>query len=797
MIGTTFQALLSHWWHNKLQLFTLLAGLALATALWSGVQAINAEARASYAAASNTLDQGQFDQLRRDDGGLIDHAIYVALRRAGWLVSPIVEGEVAGQRLIGIEPLTAPPALRPFDLTETEQMQDAVTGADVVFAHPRTLADIQNQLPVTGFPTETLSPGLAIADIGLAQRLIGKSGQFDALIVLQGQPIRQALLADIAPDLLLTKAQSGTDVARLTDSFHLNLSAFGLLSFAVGLFIVNGAIGLAFEQRRPVIRTLRAIGVPLNTLIALMVLELLALSLLAGAIGVMLGYLVASALLPDVAATLRGLYGAEVAGTLQLRPIWWLSGLAIAVGGALAAALRAFWQLARMPILAGTHRRALALATGRTAFVQGVVAVALLAAACALALFGTGLAAGFALLGTLLLGAALLLPVVLDRIIAFAENRAANVIPQWFWADSRQQLPGLSLALMALLLAMAANVGVSTMVSSFRVTFTAFLDQRLSSELYVAAETVEQGQEIVAFVTPRVDAVLPIQFVDRDIFGHPSEVYGSRDHATFRDNWRFLEATETPWDAVRDGKGILINEQLARRSGIWTGGLINLDGAALEIVGVYGDYGNPIGQAVINENLFALLFPETQPTRFGLRMAAEDVTPLMDDLNARFELPSETLINQAGIKAFSLGIFERTFTVTGALNVLTLSVAGFAILMSLLTLATMRVPQLAPVWAMGLTRRSIGQIELLRAVLFAALTALIALPLGLVLAWVLLNVVNVAAFGWQLPMHVFPLEYLKLGLLALVAAIVAALWPAWRLANTPPSDLLKVFANER
>jgi putative ABC transport system permease protein len=57
MIAAGLLALLSHWRRHKLQLVTLVAGLALATALWSGVQAINSEARASYAEAANTLDE--------------------------------------------------------------------------------------------------------------------------------------------------------------------------------------------------------------------------------------------------------------------------------------------------------------------------------------------------------------------------------------------------------------------------------------------------------------------------------------------------------------------------------------------------------------------------------------------------------------------------------------------------------------------------------------------------------------------------------------------------------------------
>lgn len=48
MTGTALMALLSHWRRKPGQLATLIMGLGLATALWTSVQAINAEARASY-----------------------------------------------------------------------------------------------------------------------------------------------------------------------------------------------------------------------------------------------------------------------------------------------------------------------------------------------------------------------------------------------------------------------------------------------------------------------------------------------------------------------------------------------------------------------------------------------------------------------------------------------------------------------------------------------------------------------------------------------------------------------------
>ncbi len=793
MTRAGFQALWSHWRRNPLQLFTLVAGLALATALWSGVQAVNVEARASYDAAAETLGEAQYDQLRPRSGGTIPQDRYVALRRAGWLVAPVLEGEFAvnGERLrlVGIDPLTAPAGLG----TGGEEVDlAAFLGGRVILANAETSARLGSIADVTILVRNSVAPGTIVTDIGSAQRLLQRAGAISRLILLPGQPLGRPPLAAIAPDLILDPAQGGTDMGRLTDSFHLNLTAFGLLSFAVGIFIVHGAIGLAFEQRRGMVRTLRALGMPLRRLVGLMVAELFLLALLAGGLGVVLGYLVAAALLPDVAATLRGLYGVQVAGTLGLRPAWWATGLGMALLGTALAAGGALWRIARMPLLASAQPRVWGVAASRGRLFLAALAVILLLAALGLALWGKGLVLGFALLACLLIGAALALPLILDAILAFGQRHARRVIAEWFWADTRAQLPGLSLALMALLLAMAANVGVSTMVSSFRLTFTGFLDQRLASELYIRTDN---GAALEAFAAPRSREVLPIQSIDMPLAGLPAQVYGARIGATYRDNWAFLAATTDVWDSVAEGQAVIVNEQLARRAGLWVGDRLTVGTLTLPIAGVFGDYGNPVGQAILAEPVFKRLFPGEAPTRFGLR--SDNPIALRRALIDGLGLPEGQIVDQAALKALSLQVFERTFTVTAALNVLTLAVAAFAILMSLLTLAAMRLPHLAPVWALGLTRRQLGGLELLRALLLALLTATLALPLGLALAWTLLAVVNVEAFGWRLPMYLFPADYARLGAFALVAATLAAAWPARRLARTPPAALLKVFANER
>ena len=588
------------------------------------------------------------------------------------------------------------------------------------------------------------------------------------------------------------------DVARLTDSFHLNLMAFGFLSFVVGLFIVYSATGLTFEQRRGTFRTLRSLGISLPALTAMLAIELAGLALISGFLGVVLGYFIASGLMPGVATTLQGLYGASVAGSLSIRPQWWVAGLAIALGGTAIASAQSLWRVWTLPILAAAQPRAWANASTRTLIFQAGIGGVFLGFGVILAVMGSGLVMGFAVLGCLLLGAALLLPGLLAISLTSAERVSRSALTQWFWADTRLQIPGLSLALMALLLALSANIGVGTMVSSFRLTFLGWLDQRLAAELYVTAKDEDEARRLREWLPRHATAVLPIWSVEGNVLGEELQIFGVADDATYRDHWPLIVADPDAWDRIASGTGALINEQMWRRGIAKPGQTIAMPGGwTVTVAGIYSDYGNPKGQLIVGIGTLVAHYPEVPKLRYGVRVPSEHAQYLKQLLVNEFGLPETAVIDQASLKRQSRAVFEQTFAVTGSLNVLTLGVAGFAMFSSLLTLSGIRLPQLAPIWAMGVRRRDLALYEIGRTLALWLATFIAAIPVGLGLAWVLLAIVNVEAFGWRLPMRVFPLDWLWLGAAALVAALLSVAVPVRRLATINPGDLLRIFAHER
>jgi hypothetical protein len=182
----------------------------------------------------------------------------------------------------------------------------------------------------------------------------------------------------------------------------------------------------------------------------------------------------------------------------------------------------------RLPLLAAAQPYAWQQAQRRWLIFQSALALVVFATAGGLLWFGDSLIAGFAVLAALMLGAALILPMFLEIALSIGQRNAKKPLSIWFWADSRQQLSGLSLALMALLLALAVNVGVGTMVESFSRTFLVWLDGRLAADVYVSGASDAQAAEIKTWLRerPEVEAILPGGRADTQIAGAPIEVNG-------------------------------------------------------------------------------------------------------------------------------------------------------------------------------------------------------------------------------------------------------------------------------
>ena len=168
-----------------------------------------------------------------------------------------------------------------------------------------------------------------------------------------------------------------------------------------------------------------------------------------------------------------------------------------------------------------------------------------------------------------------------------------------------------------------------------------------------------------------------------------------------------------------------------------------------------------------------------------------DVVADVEALGDRYE-QDVFVSSNADIRDLSLSIFDRTFIVTNILYWLAVGVAIVGILGSMLALQLERGRELGLLRALGMTPRQVGSMITAQTGVIGLLSGLAAIPLGVVMAYVLIKVINRRAFGWQIDMTVTADILAVSVVFAIGAALLAGLYPAWRAGRVVPVESIKL-----
>lgn len=717
-------ALLSHYRRHPWQLLALLLILMVATALWSGVWQLSQQAKASFTSNEATLEE-RFTVLRTD-GNPVTVKDFAILRRLGFCVSPqlTVERPAPEGRVIGIDAL----ALGCF-------------------------GDISLQ-------GHSLPPG-AFVDIGEAEKVAGDQW-----------PTRLTLFAsraypDLPPAYRIASVSSGVAAGQLADSFLLNLDALCALVLLISALLVRSVFLLGLAQREPSLVLLHRFGVTPRQLQSHLIIELVVLSALGGGMGLILGQVLANGFGQGFDQALSGLFGVR----LYARETSWLAWLA----PLLVLMLVMIWAVADRVLfstLKTNHRLLVAVASALLVIGVGLT---LLSESLVLQFFAIGLTlAGFGWL------TALLLPKLLNQLA----KPCTKPLNRWSWRELAVMVRQLALPLMALQFAAATVIAVHALVATFENTFYGWLDQRLQGDVYLQAPpNLDLASANAALAS--LDSVRASHGVLRGEAQTPYgalEVVAVNPASSLLQSWTFLASSKQApgevWRVVEAGE-VLINEQLARREQLLVGDRLTFtlgkNPQTRTIAGIYADYGRPAGEILISHHIWP---PEASYSSlsFSVTLATGGLRAFQQQIEQGWNSPGLTIRDNAEIRALAVAIFDQTFALTRALSALTLALAGFALLLMALTMFGARKQYYQKLQLWGMPERRVRHWLMRHATLLTVTVGVTALPLGVFLTWVLVARINPLAFGWSLPMAVFPMFWLIiLGLCLAIGLMLARL----------------------
>ncbi len=832
---------------HPLQILFAVVGVALGVAVVVAIDLANSSAERAFLLSAEAVTGRASHQIVGGPGGLPED-VYRQLRLAGqWRNSaPIVEGfavvpERPGVtlRILGVDPFAEQP-FRSYSSNSDRRtdfsrllsepgtgLMTATTahrlGLETGESLPLEIASEQRTLTLAGLlqPRDQVSEraleNLVILDIAAAQELLGQSGKLSRidLIVPQGEAGRQSLaeLQKLLPantEIIAanTRARSMTQMTR---AFQLNLTALSLLALVVGMFLIYNTMTFSVLQRRPLLGALRTLGVTRRELFRLVLVEALLVGTLGTLLGVLLGVLLANGLLALVTRTINDLYFVLNVRALALTPLSLAKGLLLGLGATLLAALVPAWEAAKSPPRTVLARSSLETRQRRLLpwTVGSGVALMLLSFA-GLLIPSKSIPGSFLLMFLLITGYALITPGaavwLLKRLQPLLE-RSFGLLGK---LAARNLVAGLSrtgVATAALVIAVAATIGVGLMIGSFRVTLDQWLQSYLRADIYLTTAGEGFGASRKTLKPELLSALGKVAGVTRitrarhlnleSADGFSEFFIAEFDANSFAGYWFQDGDKQEIYRVFENSDAVIVSEPYAYHRNLQRGERISLRTDRGErqfiIAGIFTDYGSDQGRVSMSRRVYRKYWDDLQSDALGIYLAAGvDSEALVEQLQAAaIGIQPVQAYSNSALRQASMETFDRTFAVTSVLRMLAVLVAFVGILNALMAMQIERSRELAVLRASGLTPQQLWGLVTAETGLIGLVAGLLSLPLGIVQALVLILVINRRSFGWSMQFSIDPWILLQALGLALFAALLAGIYPAWRMARTSPALALR------
>jgi putative ABC transport system permease protein len=820
-------------------------GVALGVAVVVAIDLANVSAERAFELSAETV-AGKATHQVVGAGATLDDDVYRRIRvdERYRQSAPVVQGyaTVPGSnrtfQLLGVDPFAEGPfrpyagpdadlELSTFMAQPNTVMMAAPTAEELGVPVGDTLTididGVQHSLQIVALmqPDDERSrratESLLVTDIATAQSLLNLRGQLSRIDLIvpsgdTGDQVLAELRAAVGDGAQIRRSEARTEtVEQMTRAFNLNLTALSLLALVVGAFLIYNTMTFSVVQRRPLIGRLRALGVTRREVFGLVLGEAALIGLVGTAIGLVGGIALATGLVRLVTQTINDLYFVVTVRELSIAPFTLAKGAVLGIGMTLAAAVAPAREATNAPVSLilqrseqETNVRDLVPRLAALGGVLGAVGIALLIVS------GQSIVWSYAGLLGIILAAALLAPaaiVGLARALRPVMNALFGVLGRMAARGVVSTLSRTSVAIAALMVAIAATVGVGIMVDSFRGTVEAWLSHSLQADVYVqppslvfrrSNATLQPGVVEQIKTTEGVATSHTVRRVDVQADVGPTELVAVDPGPNTPDVYRFKTGDpDAVWGNLNTEDFVLVSEPYAYRYDVGVGDTLRLQTdrgeQALPIRAVFYDYGSDLGVVLTSRSTYTRYYDDRGVSGIAVNaVAGQDVDALVDRIRTRTQGMQDIVAqSNVGLRESSMRIFDRTFTITTVLRLLAIFVAFIGVLSALMALQLEREREFGVLRATGMTPGQVGRYVTMQTGVMGFVAGLLSIPLGLALAYVLIFVINKRSFGWTLQLEVAPGILVQALLLGLVAALLAGAYPSWKMAQANPANALR------
>ncbi len=658
-----------------------------------------------------------------------------------------------------------------------------------------------------------------LMDIGAAQQATGKSGRVDRILIripdASDFEVWRSRLRQALPSGTLLNAQ-GTETAvnrRMLAAFRWNLQMLSGIALLVGAFLIYNAVSVSVVRRRADIGTMRALGASRGGVMSAFLIEAAFFGTAGSLLALPLGRILAAGAVGMLSSTVNALYVSSRPGAMQISMGSVILALVAGTGVALVSALAPAREASMVPpteaMGQGRREYEVRVQRKRDAFYALALTIAGLLAAQAPAIEGKPLM-GYLSALLFVASAALLAPLLVYWAVSNASGGLGRLLGVEALLASRSlggSLRRTAVLVGALATAIAMMTSVGIMVGSFRQTVLTWLDGELPADLYLAPAGAIGGDlhpTIAPEVADRIATIPGVASVSRfrafqiQYQGLPASLAAATyDLRLLHQGLRFFSGRRSV-EVLRElgeGNNALVSEPFANNHHVRAGDRITLplgeQRVTFRVIDVFYDYGSEAGLVLLDWKTMLRYLPESAPTNLAVYLSpGADLEQTRSAIRKAIANRSLVMLSNGEIRRQAMQVFDQTFTITYAVETISILVAIGGIAGALISIVMDRRREFGVLRFLGSTSGQIRKLILVEAGLIGILANVLGVALGYVLSLVLIYVINKQSFGWTIQFH-WPVAVLLGSLSAVyIATVLAGLAPARLAVRLDPIQVL-------
>ncbi len=652
-------------------------------------------------------------------------------------------------------------------------------------------------------PATAFNGAIAIADIAAAQASFGFEGRLTRIDLMVPDDSLIPAIEQVLPSnaRLERPARRNERVEKMLRAFRVNLFALAGVALLVGMFLVYNTVLISILRRRKDVGILKTLGTSARQIFGAFILEGFVFGLAGSAAGIALGRGLAWLILRLIGRTINALYISSTPEAIVLTPGIIAAGVAVGTTLSLLSAIQPSIEAAQLRpnLLFSNIRRT----RTRTSQVVAAMACFIVAALLSRLPAWNGIAvAGYIAVLFVVAGFSALAPMIVTAasdLLRTPYRAVFGIVGELASATIPASLRRTSIASAALSLAIGMMVAVALMVGSFRETVRVWVDQTVSSDLWLRPSKGLSNADAAVFSNAISADLARVPFIaafDRvrgrgAAYGDAVITVASGDLGVAARFGDMPMIAAKPSEALRAAvarNGVVISESFALKYKKGVGDEITLTTLRgphrLPITGVYRDYSSDRGVVVMDRALYNTLFGDDAMNTVVIYLKpGVRLDEARKKLEAMFGPKYHAfVVTNAEIRGEVMKIFDQTFLITYALLAVAIVVAVLGVINTLAALILERTRDLALLRILGMSIAQVRRMLVLESSVLGLTSTAAGLAMGYVLSWILIYVINKQSFGWTIAFHT-PVRLIAASLtVTFVASLLAGLVPS-RLAR--------------